>query len=199
MIIITKNIHEKKYIQKEVPEFNSRHERAIYYRRQNQQEAIINIKSVDVQVKDIKKMTYSPSVALQSFFARFEFVRTKNNVIYNDEDYITISKRKKLGGRLIYALITEDWLINKDELENRTIEDINNECDELKKEIIRLLDIYEKDKSYTRHRIYDRIKLLRYKLSCLEEYLKNMEKIYQGSEQHDNTCYKKKERNINDN
>ena len=194
MIIITKNKSEKKFLKKELPEFNSRHESVIYYRKQKQQEAILNIKSVSIQVKDIKKMVYSFSVPLQSYYAMFEFIRTKNNIKYNDEDYITISKRKKANGRLIYALITEDWLINKDELESKTTEDIKNECNGLKKEILRLLDIYEKDKSYRCHRAYDKIKLLRYKVSCLEEYCKNIENTYQNSEQPDNTCPKKKVR-----
>lgn len=198
MIIITKNKREKKYIKKEKPEFNSRHEEVNYYMRQKKEVAILNIKSVSVQVKDIKKMLYSYSVPLHSFSAMFEFIRTKNNVLYNDDDYITIQKRTKSNGRLIYALITEDWLINKDELESKTIEGIKNECNELKKEILRLLDIYEKDKSYRRHRVYYRIKLLQYKLSCLEGYCKDIEDTYQNFEQHDNTCSKKKVRNIND-
>lgn len=194
MIIITKNKHKKKYINKEIPDFNSRHESVIYYRKLKKEEAILNIKSVSVQVKDIKQMIYSSSVPLQAYYAMFEFIRTKNNIIYNDEDYITISKRKKANDRLIYALITEDWLINKDEIESKTTKDIKNECNGLKKEILRLLDIYEQDKTYIRHRVSGRVKLLRYKLSCLEEYCKNMENTYQDSEQQDNTCLKKKVR-----
>lgn len=186
MIVVTKNKREKKYVCQETPGFHSRYERAIFNRRQNKQEAIQNIKSVSVQVKDIKKMVYSDSVPLQSFSAKFEFIRANSSVTYNDDDYITIRKKNNSNGSLIYALITEDWLINKEELKNKTIEELNNECNLLKKEILRLSDIYENSKPHSRYSVKRRFKLLQYKLSCLEECCKNIAVICQNSKQYNN-------------
>lgn len=170
MIIINKNKTNKEYQIPEMPNFQSRKLKVLWLRRQRMETIVTNIKSVSVQVKDIKQMIYSENPKLISLYA---FLQRHNS--YNDEDYITISKYKKGNKPKIYALINADWLINIDEINNKSIDEIENECIELEN-IIEELKNRKKERN-TSISIDDRIKLLQYKLLCLHEYLSKKEII----------------------
>lgn len=101
------------------------------------------------------------------------YAKTNRNNSYTDIDYITISKSSELNQSLMYALITTDWLINNEDIENKSIEEIKQECIDLENNIAILKDTTKG--RMINHNIIDRIKLLQYKLLCLNEYLSKKE------------------------
>lgn len=167
MIIITKIKRLKKYQMPEIPNFENKRAKLIWLKRQKMLASIHKIKSVSVQVKDIKQMIYSKNLRLISFFAKFHL--RQDTKLYSDDDYITILKSTNLNKSLIYALISTDWLLQLSALENKSIEELQQECMELQNEI---LELKERKKQLSNNIDIDyRIKLYEYKLLCLSEYV----------------------------
>lgn len=160
MIIIIES--NKKIKMQEIPNFSHRKLRLFWLRKQRKLVSISNIESVDVQVKDIKQMINSDNPRLISLYAKFN--RSTSSSSYDDEDYITISKDKEMNRDLIYALISADWLINYEDIKNKSTEEIKQDCIELENIIAEL----EKEQRLS-IKTKDKIKLLKYKLACLSK------------------------------
>ena len=132
---------------------------------------LINIKSIDIQIKDIKQMIYSKSMRMLSLYTKY---RRKNK--YNDEDFITLSKVKKgskkesINKELIYDIITSTWLIDGDEIENKSKEELEKELLDIENEIGKL-KIKLLKTAFSKYDITNRINLLTYKKSCINDYL----------------------------
>ncbi len=162
MIIINRKKKVEQYKLEQMPQFSHKMSAMIWYHVQKMNAELINIKSIDVQVKDIKKMIYSYRPSLVSFYARFNLLGE-----YSDDDYINISKYKKGNKHLIYEILNANWLLKLGNLEDKTEEELEyeifclqNKVDEMKKKI-------NSNGYYYGHNI----KLLEYKLSCLEDYM----------------------------
>ena len=129
--------------------------------------SIFNIKSVSVQVKDIKQMIYSKNPHLVSLYAKFRLNSASSS--YSDNDYITISKSSDLNKSLIYAMISTEWLLDAGYIEKKSLEEIQQECLDLQNKIY---ELYERRKQMISHVDIDfKIKLFEYKLSCLSEFI----------------------------
>lgn len=168
MIIINKKkeIEEYKFKECKFGEMSKiQHFRAqrAWLKKQEMEATLINIKSVDVQVKDIIQMRYSQNPQLLSLFAKLNL-----NTPYNDEDYINISKRKKENRTLIYALVSAEWILNLEELENKSPEELEKECFDLQNRI-NVIKSNKNKKHLTE--TTGRLHLLEYKLTCLSEFL----------------------------
>lgn len=161
MILITKTKHTKKYQMPEMPTFENRRDKVVWLKRQKMLATISNIKSVSVQVKDIKQMIYSNDPRLISLHAKFNF----NNSPYKDNDYITITKSNNLNKSLIYALISTDWLLDIKTEEKKSLKELKQEYIDLQNKIY---ELNEKRKQMMNCESIDyKIKLFEYKLSCL--------------------------------
>ena len=167
MIIITKLKQPKKFVEREMPNFESRRAKVMWLKNQKKLLALSTIKSVSVQIKDIKKMIYSDEPRLISLYAKFNL----NKQSYNDEDYLTFTKRKNSNKSLIYSLISADWIINYNEIADKSDSDLEQECNELSNRISSLIEM--KQNSPFKHKLEHKIKLYQYKLLCLSEYLDN--------------------------
>ena len=168
MISVTKTKQIKKYQIPEMPNFEHRRTKLAWLRRQKMLATISNIKSVNIQFKDIKQMIYSNNPRLISLHAKFCF---DNNSQYNDNDYITITKSTSLNKSLVYDLISADWLLDIDGVEKKSIEELQQECMDLQKKIY---ELNESKKQIINHGNIDfKIKLFEYKLSCLSEFILN--------------------------
>lgn len=179
MINVTKTKQIKKYQIPEIPNFENRRARVVWLRRQQMLATIHNIKSVSVQIRDIKQMSYSKNPRLMSLYARFRL--NNNNKSYNDNDYITITKSSNLNKSLMYALISSDWLIDVEDLKNKSIEELHQDCIDLKNQIC---ELNERRKQMLSHGDIDlKIKLFEYKLSCISEFALNKENLGNDLEQ----------------
>lgn len=167
MIIITKLKQPKKHIEKEMPNLKTRCAKIMWLNAKKKLLALSTIKNVSVQVKDIKHMIFSEDSKLISLYARFNLT----NQTYSDDDYITITKRKSIDKSLIYSLISADWLINANDINSKSISDLEQEYIDLNNKISKLIE--EKSTSSYKYKIDNKIKLYQYKLSCLKEYLDN--------------------------
>ena len=166
MIIITKTKQEKIYQIPEMPVFQHRRSKVVWLGRQNMLASIFNIKSVSVQVKDIKQMIYSKNPHLVSLYAKF--CLNSASSYSSDNDYITISKSSDSNKSLIYALISTDWLLDTGYIEKKSSEEIQQECLDLQNKIY---ELYERRKQMINYGGIDfKIKLFEYKLSCLSEF-----------------------------
>lgn len=169
MIIITKNKNEAKkenYKSAEIPNFKTGRDRQRYLKIQKMIEILSDIESVSIQIKDIKYMAHSK--VPQLVYLNTKFSITKNS--YNNDDYITIENSKEFNS-LIFAIVNAKWLLNLETLENKNIDEINQECIELQNQILYLNKLKERRPNDLD--IEHSIKLFEYKLSCLLEYIKN--------------------------
>lgn len=179
MISLTKTKQIKKYQMPEMPNFENRRTKVAWLRRQQMLATIHNIKSVSVQVSDIKHMIYSKNPFLISLYTKICF--NNNNSSYNDNDYITITKSTNLNKSLMYALISSDWLIDVEDLKNKSIEELHQDCIDLKNQIC---ELNERRKQKISHGDIDfKIKLFEYKLSCISEIALNKEILGNDLEQ----------------
>ena len=179
MINITKTKQIKKYQMPEMPNFENKIAKVLWLRKQQKLATIHNIKSVSVQIRDIKQMIYSKNPRLISLYARFHL--NNNSKSYNDNDYITITKSSNLNKSLMYALISSDWLLNIEDLKNKSIEELQQECTNLQNKIC---ELNEKRKQMINHVDIDfKIKLFEYKLSCISEFALNKENLGDDLEQ----------------
>lgn len=168
MIHITKTKQVKKYQMPEMPNFEHQRAKIVWLRRQKMLATISNIKSVRVQIKDIKQMIYSKNLGLISLYNRFYL---NNSSSYDENDYITITKSTKQYKALIYALVSNDWLLDIEVLNNKSIEELQQEIIDLQNQIYELK--HKKNKMIKQCDIDSKIKLLEYKLSCLSEFIVN--------------------------
>ena len=161
----------------ERPNFENKRAKVVWLKTQQMLGAICNIKSVSVQIKDIKHMIYSKNPRLISLYARFRF----NNGSYNDNDYITIMNSNSLNKILIYDLISLDWLLNIEELKNKSIDELQKECMDLQNKIC---ELSERKMHMINHEDVDfKIKLFEYKLACLSEFTLNRVSLGRNFEQ----------------
>ena len=124
---------------------------------------LINIKSIDIEVKAVKQMIYSNRPNLVSFYAQLNL-----NENYSDDEYINISKYKKGNKTLIFEILNSNWLLKLENLESKTEKELDYERFCLQNEID---DIKKKVNSSNAYYTVNNIKLLEYKLSCLEDYI----------------------------
>ena len=110
-----------------------------------------DITSIEVQLKDIKQMKYSKEFYLQMLYHLVDLTE-------QEDDYIILSRYKKGTTPYIRKLIHTPWLINEEEIEQKTITELEQDCIQVIQMIKRKHDFNTK-------------KLLEYKLNCLEEYL----------------------------
>ncbi len=166
MIIITELKQQRKCVEKEMPNFKLQSAKIMWLNTQKKLLALSTIKKVSIQVKDIKHMIFSEDSKLISLYARFNLTKQT----YSDDDYITITK-KIINESLIYSLISTDWLINANDVNSKSVSDIEQEYIDLNNKISKLIE--EKSTSPYKHKLDNKIKLYQYKLSCLKEYLDN--------------------------
>jgi len=169
MIIITKVKNPKVYKMPKMPNFIHSREKIIWLRRQKMLALKSNVKSVSVQVRDIKKMICSKEPKL--LFLHSKFYLSSDRTSYSDDDYITITKSTRLNQGIICALLSADWLLDVKVVENKSIEELQQECVELQKQIS-LLKKKEKSMIYPCD-IGFKIDLFEYKLSCLSDIISN--------------------------
>lgn len=162
MIIINRKKKIEQYKFEQMPNFSHKKSAMVWYHVQKRNAELINIKSIDVQVKDIKKMIYSHRPSLVSLYARFNLSGE-----YSDNDYINISKNKKGNKQLIYEILNANWLLKLENLEAKTEEELEYEIFCLQNKIDEMQKNINSNAYYSGHTI----KLLEYKLSCLDDYL----------------------------
>ena len=162
MIIINRKKKIEQYEFEQMPNFDHKRSAILWYHVQKMNAELINIKSIDVQVKDIRKMMYTHRPSLVSLYAQLNFLGE-----CSDDDYINISKYKNGNKHLIFEILNANWILKLEDLEDKTEEELEyeklclqNKIDEMKKKI----------KSNAYYSSYN-IKLLEYKLSCLEDYM----------------------------
>ncbi len=166
MIIITKLKTPKKYTEIEMPNFETQRAKVIWLRSQKKLLLLSTIKSVGVQVKDIKQMIYSEDSKLISLYTKFNRIKQS----YSDDDYITITKRKPINKDLISA----DWIINAN-ISDKSVSDLEQEYNDLNIKIFKLIEA--KATSLYKNKLDNKIRLYQYKLLCLKEYLDSKLKL----------------------
>ena len=113
--------------------------------------SLSDITSIEVQLKDIKQMKHSKKYYLQTLYLLTDLTG-------QEEDYIVLSKYKKGTIPFIKELLHTSWLIDKNEIEQKSVFELEKEC-------IKLMQLIKKKKNI------NEIRLLEYKLYCLKEYL----------------------------
>lgn len=159
MVIVEETKRKRKYELK-------KYKNLAYILRQKRNVRILNVKSVCVQVKDIKMMQYYRRPLLIKLYSR-HICRDELN---NDEEYITIKKSSERNKDIMYEILKADWLIKKEELDQMSIEEIEGKKKDDECRLERL-KYYRSRGSYMR--LDDMIMLLEYKIKCLDEYLVN--------------------------
>ena len=166
MVIVEETKCKRKYKMPDKPKFKSKRGNVNWLLSQRRNARILNVKSVSVQVKDIKMMMYSNRPRLYGLYSMMTF----KNELNNDEEYITITKSSELNRLRMYEILECDWLIKKDELDEMSIElvDAKKNTDECQLRILK-----DNKSKYPHLMLDDKIKLLEYKLESLNEYLVN--------------------------
>ena len=176
MLIINRTRKEKEYQIPKMPGFEHKKLAIAWLKEQKMESEVANIRSISIQVKDISQMIYSKSFRMVSLHAKCQ--RNKIHTKLNDEDYITINKIKKgskkesVNKELIYDIITSDWIINAEEIENKSNETLEKELQNIESEIQKL-NIKLTKNAFSKSDIISRIKLLEYKYTCINDYLIN--------------------------
>ena len=179
MIIINRKKKIEQYKFEQMPNFNHRRAAIVWYHIQQMNAELINIKSIDIQVKDVRQMIYSHNPRLVSLYARLNLIGG-----YSGDDYINISKYKKGNKSLIFEILNATWLLKLEDLENKTEEELEYESLCLQS---RIDDMKRRANSPSAYRTEHNIKLLEYKLTCLDDY-----KHQRMSEQQDSQILVKK-------
>ena len=159
MVIVEENKRKRKYILKQ-------YKNLAYILKQRRNVRILNVKSVGIQVKDVKMMIYDTRTEFTDLYSR-KICKVELN---DDDEYIVIRKSSEKNKNIMYEILKADWLIKKEELDEMSIEEIEakkkeDECH------LEMLKDYRARGSYMK--LDNRIKLLEYKLECLDEYLIN--------------------------
>ena len=110
-----------------------------------------DIISIEVQLKDIKQMKNSKNYRLQTLYHLTDLTK-------QEEDYIVLSKYKRGTTPYIRDLMRTSWLISKEEIEQKSIFALEQDC-------LQLMEVIKRKNDRSTR------KLLEYKLYCLEEYL----------------------------
>ena len=162
MIIINRNKRLKQYRPRQVPNFS--HRRAVrawnYVEQMNAE--LVNIKSIDIQVKDIRQMFRTHNPTLVSLYARLKLMGE-----YSNDEYINIPKNRPENVALLFEILKADWILKLESLETKTEDELESERLFLQK---RIEDQKKKTKSSNKYYL-DYIELLEYKLACLEDYM----------------------------
>ncbi len=159
MIIINKKKKIEQYKFEQMPNFSHKRSVIAWHHVQQMKYELLNIKSIDIQVKDIRQMIYSHRPILVSLYAQLDGE-------YNDDDYINISKSKRGNKILIFEILNANWILKLDDLKSKTESELEAERCYLQN---RIDDMKKKANSSNE---YDyNIKLLEYQLSCLEDYM----------------------------
>lgn len=142
------------------PRFKNKHEELLWYRKQKMKAQLLQIKYVSIQYKDIQKMLFERDRRLINLYMRTDFSQI------DDLNKCMQISRFKDGCDIIVALIiNSDWLVNQDELEEKTIEEIDQECLNTQQQIDTLKQQPQTEETQ------NRIILLEYKLETIREYL----------------------------
>lgn len=165
MVIINEKKNKKDYNLKDIPEFDSKREKQKYLLNLRKEVMLLNIKSINIQVKDIKMMKYSSNPRLIGLFC---LKKSLLNIL-SDEEYITINKTSSLNKARIYEIINSDFLVIENVFDKLSDEEINKICITTMNEI----DGLKKMKAEFNYYKECRIKLLEYKLERVKEYLIN--------------------------
>ncbi len=163
MIIINRKKKIEHYTFEKMPNFRHKRANIVWNHIQQVNAALINVKSVDIQVKDIRQMIYSHKSRLVSLYAWLSLIGE-----YSDDDYINISKYKKENKSLIFEILNANWILKLEDLENKTDDELEYECLCLQNKID---DMKRKINSSGEYCTCDNIKLLEYKLECLNDYI----------------------------
>lgn len=159
MVTVEETKRKRKYVLK-------RYKNLAYILRQRRNVRILNVKSLGVQVKDVKMMIHDRRAEFTDLYSR----KICRDGLNNDEDYIIISKSSEKNKDIMHEILKADWLIKKEELDNITIEEIEIKKSEDECRLERLKN-YRTRGSYMK--LDDIILLLEYKIKCLDEYLVN--------------------------
>ena len=87
---------------------------------------------------------------------------------FDDEDYVVIQKISDSNKSLICSILESDWLLKINELDEMSTELVESKKNTLE---CQLRILKEDMAKYPHLKFDDRIKLLEYKLECLDEYL----------------------------
>ena len=159
-----KRIYE--YKEKEMPKFKNKRQEYFWLQRQKRKIMLYNIKNVNVQIKDVKKFCFSDNPALIALYSQVV------PFCLSDDEYITISRYKKGNDLIVYGLITSDWILNKSDLESKSIEDLKEKVEEIRKTIEIILENPNVKKDIS---LKNRIILLEYQENELLNYLTYIE------------------------
>jgi len=168
MVIVEENKRKRKYKMPDMPKFGSKEYKMAWLLREKKKATLLNVKSVSVQVKDIKMMIYSNKIRLISLSSIMSFRQELNN----NEEYITIRKTSDLNKSTMYEILEADWLLKANELDEMSIElvEAKKKSDECQLQVVK-----ELKEKYPYLRLNNKIKLLEYKIESLNEYLVNRE------------------------
>ena len=142
------------------PRFKNKHEELLWYRKQKMKAQLLQIKHVSIQYRDIQKMIFEEDKRLINLAMRTDFSQVDDL-----NKYMQISRFKDGCDIIVALIINSDWLINQEKLENKSYDEIDQECLSTQKEIDNLRTLPQTEKTE------NRIILLEYKLSTLREYL----------------------------
>ena len=159
MVVVEETKRKRKYVLKQ-------YKNLAYILRQRRNVRILNVKSVGVQVKDVKMMIHDRRAEFTDLYSR----KICRDGLNNDEEYIIIRKSSEKNKNIMYEILKADWLIKKEELDEMSIEKIEEKKKEDECRLERL-KYYRTRNSYMK--LDDIILLLEYKLECLDEYLVN--------------------------
>ena len=159
MVIVEETKRKRKYELK-------KYKNLAYILRQKRNVRILNVKSVCVQVKDVKMMIHDRRNEFIDLYSR-HICRDELN---NDEEYIIVRKSSERNKNIMYEILKADWLIKKEELDEMSIEEVIEKkmYDEHRLE---KLKEYKSRGSYMK--LDDIIMLLEYKIKSIDEYLVN--------------------------
>ena len=152
--------HKKKEKVLTPPKFENEYEIVSWYKKQEMKSRLLQIKHVSIQYKDIQQMLFENDRRLINLYMRTDFSQ-----IDDLNKYVQISRFKDGCDIIVYLIITSDWLVNQEELEQKTFEEIDQECLQTEQKINELKQQPQTEK------VQNRIILLEYKLETIREYL----------------------------
>jgi hypothetical protein len=144
------------------PNFKSKKEELAWYRKQKMKAQLLQIKHVSIQYKDIQMMLFDEDRRLVNLYMRTDFSK-----IDDLDKYIQISRFKDGCDIIVSLIINSTWLVNFDEFDNKTLYEIEVECNSIESEINNLKSLSQTDK------IKNRIILLEYRLNTIREFALN--------------------------
>lgn len=173
MLIINRNNKLREYQMPKMPNFEHKRLEYAWLKQQKREAELINIRGIYIQMKDINQMIYSRSMRMVSLYAQYQ--RLRKNIKHSDEDYILITKTQKgnseiFNKELIFDIVKSDWIINLDEISNKSTEELETELINLDSKI---QDARSKlnNSGLRKIDINNRIKLLEYKKVCISDYI----------------------------